>query len=262
MPALSDLITTGLRGAIVAGAMLAAYAIGFRASHRVRPQCDDVLRAEFFTLQAATLALLSLMLSFSFAIGVSSHEHRKDIAIDEAVMVATAKQDADLLPEPGGSAIRELLLRYLDTRTDLYGGDLDEQATRARLLASEALRAQIWERATAMVRAEPHSIPIAMAVHSLSQLRQLNARRIGALEQSIPEPMFYALLLTAFVAMWSVGGSMGLGQQRRWAIPLLLALLFGVNIAVVFDLDESQHGIIRASERALTDLKWLLSQPR
>jgi hypothetical protein len=254
MSALSDLLDTSTRGAIVAGAMLASYAIGFRASRRVRPQCDEILRSEFFTLQAATIALLSLMLSFSFAIGVSSHERRKDIAIDEAAIIATAQQDALLLPDPAGSAIRELLRRYLDNRIDLYSGELDEEATRARLLVSEALRAQIWERATAIIRANPGSIPVAIAVKSLSEVRQLNARRIGALEQSIPAPMFYALLFTAVVAMWSVGGSMGLGSQHRFAIPVLLALLFGVNIAVVFDLDESQHGIIRASESALREL--------
>jgi hypothetical protein len=53
-----------------------------------------------------------------------------------------------------------------------------------------------------------------------------------------------------------------LGQRRNPAISLVLAILFGFMIAIVVDLDQPRHGIMRASREALIDLRRSLPSHR
>ena len=76
-----------------------------------------------------------------------------------------------------------------------------------------------------------------------------------ALGQVVPPAMMIALVLAATVAMgWMgwIGCGIGLGPRRNVAMPVVLSILFGFLIAIVIDLDQPRHDIIRASERSRT----------
>ena len=52
-----------------------------------------------------------------------------------------------------------------------------------------------------------------------------------------------------------VGCGIGLGPRRNLAMSLVLSMSFGFIIAIIIDLDQPRHGIIRASQTALTELR-------
>ena len=131
--------------------LLAASEIGYRIGRRLKAGADDAMRSEIYTLQAATLALLALLLGFSFSLGASAYENRRRVILNETLVIAKAHQRADLLPEPTRSEVRELLIQYIDTRLDLfYQGAFREHVVRARLRESQRLQHEIWERAVAV----------------------------------------------------------------------------------------------------------------
>jgi len=258
---LSDILVTCIPGVVMVALSLAASEIGYRIGRRLKAGADDAMRSEIYTLQAATLALLALLLGFSFSLGASAYENRRRVILNEASVIAKAHKRADLLPEPTRSEVRALLLQYIDTRLDLfYQGAFREHVVRAKLRESQRLQHEIWERAVTVAKQEPQSMPVGLAIEALSDMGDLNTQRVAALGQVMPPAMMIALALAATVAMGWVGCGIGLGRRRNVAMPVVLSILFGFLIAIVIDLDQPRHGIIRASQRALTNLQETLRQ--
>jgi hypothetical protein len=253
---LSDILATCLPGVALVALSLAAAEIGYRIGRRLKAGADDAMRSEVYTLQTATLALLALLLGFSFAMGASAYENRRRVILDETLVIAKAHKHPDRLPERIRSEVRERLIHYIDTRLDLfYQGASGEHRVRAKLHESQRLQHEIWERAVAVTKQEPQSIPVGRAIEALSAMGDLNTRRVAALGQVIPPAMKIALALVVTVAMGWVSCGIGLGPRRNVAMPVILSLLFGFLIAIVIDLDQPRHGIMRASQRALTTLQ-------
>ena len=107
----------------------------------------------------------------------------------------------------------------------------------------------------AVAKQEPQSLPVGLAIEALSDIGDLNTKRVAALGQVVPPAMKIALALAATVAMGWVGCGIGLGPRRNVAMPVVLSILFGFLIAIVIDLDQPRYGIMRASQRALTTLQ-------
>ena len=141
---LSDILVTCIYpGVVMVALSLAASEIGYRIGRRLKAGADNAMRWEIYTLQAATLALLALLLGFSFSLGASAFENRRRVILNEASVIAKAHKRADLLPEPTRSEVHELLIQYIDTRLGLfYQGAFRERVVRAKLHESQRLQAR------------------------------------------------------------------------------------------------------------------------
>ena len=72
-----------------------AWRIGLAAS-RKKTEADK----DSGTVRSAVLALLGLLLGFSFAIAAARHETRRELLVEEANSIGTTARRAQLLPEP------------------------------------------------------------------------------------------------------------------------------------------------------------------
>src|SRR5262249_42024548 len=64
------------------------------------------------TVRSAVLALLGLLLGFSFAIAASRHEARRELLVEEANSIGTTARRAELLPQPHASNVVRFLREY------------------------------------------------------------------------------------------------------------------------------------------------------
>ena len=87
--------------------------IGFRLGMRCKKSHPDAQRAarSDFTL-TSMLALLGLMLAFTYSFSMSRAELRKKAIIAEVNAISTAFVRADLLSEPGRTEVRKGLYDY------------------------------------------------------------------------------------------------------------------------------------------------------
>src|SRR5262245_66402973 len=69
-----------------------AWRIGFACS-RKKPEADK----DSGTVRSAVLALLGLLLGFSFAIAAARHEARRELLVEEANSIGTTARRAQLL---------------------------------------------------------------------------------------------------------------------------------------------------------------------
>src|ERR1043166_8462458 len=68
------------------------------------------------TVKSAVLALLGLLLGFSFALAAARHDARRELVVQEANSIGTTARRAQLLPEPHGAKVAELLREYISIR--------------------------------------------------------------------------------------------------------------------------------------------------
>ena len=129
--------------------------IGFRFAHR-RNVTGTATPAQAVAIMSGVLALLSLMLAFTFSTAASRFEARRNAALDEVNAIGTTWLRSRLLPVADAEAIEPLLRRYVDIR--LEGARTVSLAELERAIEeSEALHEQMWRLPR---RVEPRATPI------------------------------------------------------------------------------------------------------
>jgi hypothetical protein len=131
------------------------------------------------TVRSAVLALLGLLLGFSFAIAAARHETRRELLVEEANSIGTTARRAQLLPEPHAANVVQLLRENVPLRIEAHreAQFSDQFATTGK--RSAELQDRMWAEAVAAATERPSSIT-ASFIASLNQTIDLEATRIAA----------------------------------------------------------------------------------
>ena len=121
-----------------------AWRMGF-ASSRKKSEADK----DSGTVRSAVLALLGLLLGFSFAIAGARHEARRELLVEEANSIGTTARRAQLLPEPHATNVVRLLREYVPLRIEAHReGQFSDQFATTRKRSAE-LQDRMWTEAVA-----------------------------------------------------------------------------------------------------------------
>ncbi len=252
---LDDLPLWGFFAATVAVVLLSietGYQLG-----RYRRRCSEEEKdAPVGAMVAATLALLGFVLAFTFGMAASRFDARRMIVVEEANAVGTTYLRAGMLPDGRGAVIRKLLADYVDARLEVVQtGDIDEVLRR-----SDELHQALWTEAEAVGRQYPDSIVVGLFIQSLNETIDTHAKRVlVSLQNRLPLVLWVALYLVTVLTMIGVGYSTGLARSRRSLAVLVLALTFSAIMTLVADLDRSQEGLLKVSQRAMVDLRNMMN---
>ena len=142
--------------------MLALLEIGRRMGDRRLANDPEGARAGTGTVESAVLALLGLLIAFTFSGAASRFDARRDLIVQETNVIGTAYLRIDLLPAGAQPALRDLFRRYVDSRLETYRRIPNVGAVKAELARSTALQGEIWTQAVAASRLEGAPPPAAM----------------------------------------------------------------------------------------------------
>ena len=130
-----------------------AWRMGF-ASSRKKSEADK----DSGTVRSAVLALLGLLLGFSFAIAGSRHEARRELLVEEANSIVTTARRAQLLPEPHAASVVQLLREYVPLRIEAHReGQFSDQFATTRKQSAD-LQDRMWAEAVAAAAERPSPI--------------------------------------------------------------------------------------------------------
>jgi hypothetical protein len=116
------------------------------------------------TVRSAVLALLGLLLGFSFALAGTRHETRRELLVEEANSIVTTARRAQLLPEPHAANVVQLLREYVPLRIEAHReGQFSAQFATTRNRSAD-LQDRMWAEAVALpqnghLRSPPVSSP-------------------------------------------------------------------------------------------------------
>jgi hypothetical protein len=223
--------------------------LGRRLGARTRGRGD----ANDSTLEAAILGLLALMISFTFAMGLSRFEARRDAVLNEANAIGTTALRARLLPEPHGSASVKLLRDYVRIRLHLNQTRGTKRELDAAIAQSNEIQESLWQHAIAMAEKDSGIVPTGLFIQALNDMIDNQEKRLTALRNRVPNIVLMALYGIAIIAnaFAAYGGAL---ETRRSRLPVYaMGVLVAAVILLIQDLDRPGTGFIRVSQQPMID---------
>ncbi|HVK58974.1 MAG TPA: hypothetical protein VM735_09355 [Candidatus Kapabacteria bacterium] len=239
---------------VVAISLFGAAEVGYRVGLSLNRTKDDARRSQIGGVQGAVLGLLGLLIGFTFSMGVSRYESRRNLVLKEANAVGTTWLRAGLLPEAHRAPAKELLRRYVDVRLKYQALGRDAAALSEGLRLSADLQNQLWQGAEAVAAEKPTPITLSY-INALNGVIDTDAERIAAARNQIPGGVWGLLIIVAASGCFISGYGSGAQGARSLFTMAFLPALITVVILLVFDLTHSHEGIIGISQQPLIDLQ-------
>lgn len=248
------LINQWIFAGFVTVVLLAISEAGYRIGLRLFSAHDEARRSQIGGVQGAMLGLLGLLLGFTFSMGVSRYELRRDLVLKEANAIGTTWLRAGLLPEAQRGPVKELLRRYVDVRvrTQARGSDMAQVAEGLR--QSAEIESEIWRHAEAAAKEAPTPITATFIV-TLNEMIDTDAERITAHRNTIPAGVWYMLLVVAASGCLTSAYGSGAQGARSAFTSLFLPLLISVVIVLIFDMMNTHQGVVSIDQQPMLDLQ-------
>jgi hypothetical protein len=226
---------------------------GFRRGLRQRrttESSEEATRGDV-TL-SSMLALLGLMLAFTYAFTLSRADWRKEAILEEANAIGTAFLKASFLPEPGRHEVREALLDYARTRVITHEETKDRRARKALMARTLEAQAELWpalERALQNQTPGPYGTSMLQAV---TAVLDAHTTRVTAAFDRMPAVVSLLLLAIAALSLAIAGHNAGLaGRISRWRLSGFVLILAALML-IILDFDRPQTGFIRLNNGPIT----------
>jgi len=235
------------------GQWLAAYG-GDWLRKRTRPIAEDE-RADFDTIQTASLTLLGLIIGFSFAMAVTRYDQRKNYEAAEANAIGTEWVRLDFLPAEAATKLRGLLQRYTDHRIAFYLAR--DRSVVDRIDGDTAkLQAELWSAVVSAVSPRQTQIE-ALVVAGMNDVLNSQAYSQAAWWNRIP---LAAWALMGLIAL-ACNLLLGYGERRTSPFALVLPVIVSVAFFLIADIDSPRGGAIHVAPQNLLALAQTM-QPR
>lgn len=234
--------------------LLLSEELGYRVGLRRRKKMGDT-DAEIGgggVVITSMLAVLALILAFTYSSAVSRYEARKQALILEANALSTAYLRTDVLPESARSELKNILYQYALTRIPTTPEELAHRILSPveRLQAMErTLRAQgeIWPAIRRLVLASSPGPGEVSLMSAINELLDIHTVRAAALIDTLPAIVIWMLLGIAAFSLGVTGFIAGIhGRMSRWRMTIFALVLAGVML-VVLDYDRPVDGMIRTN---------------
>jgi hypothetical protein len=236
---------------LIAALLIGACELGYQAARRK----GDFEKSDEGHVLSAMLALLGLLVGFTFSIAVNRHEQRRVLVVDEANAIETEYLRTQMMPEPYRSRLANLLRRYADARLALAAAGEDRVAILRAYALADSLKREMW-----VTTVEGDSLVQPAALSSLiaggmNSVFDLASSRRAALEARLPSIAFGSLLLFAAVAASMLGFVSGSGKHPRRFGAIVMLLLLSLSLGLILDLDRPLRGTIKVHQQPLIDAR-------
>ena len=231
--------------------------LGFRVGLKRRKNWPDSDVGAGGVVLTSTLALLGLILAFTYSASAGRLDARKQAVIVEANAIGTAFLRADLVAEPERMELREALLDYARTRVIV-------RATPGQLYTEEGLRqiidrqlqaqAPLWPLTETIVNKSGRGLVEVALMASVNDVIDMHTIRISAVVDRLPSVVLVMLVFIASASLAITGFNAGLSGIIVRGRLTLFALVLSSVMYVIVDFDRPRDGFVRVSEASMLAL--------
>jgi hypothetical protein len=214
---------------------------------RLRPK--DPSEAPQGRLQDASLAILGLLLGFTFAMSLSKHEQRRLMVVADSNGVGDFYTCASLVKPPERERLQAITRGYAEHRLMIARGRLDETAMQARLTEVQRMHADMQNEVDkAITSATPVVVPL---VNTFNNLTSNHAARLAAVRDRLPASIVFLLYFSATVSLGLVGFNQGAAGEHHPTSPIAFIALVSLVVWVILDLNQPDRGMITVSQEPM-----------
>jgi len=234
---------------ITAVIILIAMELGWRYGNYRRRRAEEENKAPVSAAVGATVGLLAFLLAFTFGMAESRYNNRKQVVLLEANAIGTTYLRTDFLSEQARDEARNLLREYAALRSRGANTVMSPEG----MLKTSYILDRLWAIA-ANAGTKSDSITTGLFTQSLNEMIDIDAVRLAALRNRIPDSIWFMLCVVTLVSMFSMGYQFGLTGIHSWAGTILLVIVFTTVFTLIADLDRPQDGLVQVSQQSLIDL--------
>ena len=229
---------------------LCGLALGRKYAKKCPAQAGDV--SDF--VPSTILGLLSLIMGFTFSMAITRFDHRKELVLKESNAIGTVLLRSALLNSDSSQRARSLLRQYVDARLAFFGAGSDFTRIEEIEEGTRTLHDKLWELVVQTTQSERSAVQ-GLFVSAVNDVIDLQAERLIALRNTVPEVVYWVILLLASIGLSSRYFAMGMRGKGSHAGAALLAILFALVFALIHDLDRPRAGITTVSQEAMLSLR-------
>jgi len=234
-------------GAMLFAGMIAAAWLGNRLRARGADRDND---AEEGYLLSAVLALLGLLIAFTFSLAVSRYDARRELVVAEANAIGTAWLRAGLAEGEGGAALQSAIASYTDVRLGL-----SRMEAPARVEAASGKEQRlVWTQVRTLAASDRSAISAGI-VAAVNEMFDSASARKAERAARIPDEVVAVLIAYAVIAAGIVGYVMGATGRRHMVVTAVLFLLLTLAITLILDLDRPLSGAVTVSQQPMYDVR-------
>lgn len=235
--------------AILFVALMGSIEIGQLLGRRTREADWDATSSAFLTLSSASMALLGLLLAFSFSMSVTRHDERQSVMLKEANAIGTAWLRTGFLQPDAKERMRALMRSYVDERVSYQSVGHNSEASLASLAKAQAMQTRIWALAENADNYREPKIPyISLLVSSLNDMVDVTGEREFARINHVPSAVIWLLFVVTLVSGALGGYAFGAKRQRNWLAFAGFAVMISIVAYTILDLDRPERGLIRVGQ--------------
>jgi hypothetical protein len=232
--------------ALVMAFMLCGWALGWRRGRSLRGQDGFSGEGKFGD---AILALLGLLLAFTFSMSLVKHEGRRQMSVADSNAIGDFYTCASLLEDPQRGKLQALVRKYVEHRIALAEPETDEAAMQKALEEIALMHSEMQSLVKEAVdQGTPISTPL---VNTFNGLTSNHAARLAALRDRLPASILLLLGLSAVLSVAVVGRQQSIAKELEVVATLGFMVLVSLVILLILDLNQPQRGWIRISQEPL-----------
>jgi hypothetical protein len=225
--------------ALIVGSVLWALELGHQLA-RFTP----VLEAQASLISAPILAIVGLLLAFSFSMAGERMSLRRAAVVQESNAIGTFWLRTDLVPEPIRSEMRRRVRRYVDLHVEHWSARTDEVKTTASEREGTKLQQEIWELAMVDFHRAPEASRQRLVISALNEMLDATSSALSARRNHLPDAIFVYLYLLV-VAAGAVVGYRPRAEKRSVVLWCTFAVVVSGVLVVLLDMDRARRGAIQ-----------------
>ncbi len=236
--------------ALVLGvAMLATWGIGLWLGRGRRTANGKLADSKF---DDASVALLSLLLAFTFSMSLGKHDERRRMVVADSNAIGDFYTCASLLKDPVRTRLQSIIRDYARFRLDLARRPPDRQTVENALVRIQQMHGQMTNF---VAEAVSSGTPIAVSLtNTLNGVTSSHASRLAAAKDRLPLSIVLLLFTSGMASTLLIGREQGAAHDAELMGTLAFIVMVAFVVFVTLDLNQPQSGLIRVSQEPLLRL--------
>jgi hypothetical protein len=225
----------------VAASLLGAIEVGRRLGDVEPPD-----ERQISTISGHILALVGLLLAFSFSMAGDRYSQRWASAVKESNSIGTFWLRTSLLPEPTRSQMQSRIRRYVALHIEDRLARVDEQRLTQIEAEADRLQQELWTLAIDDVRRNPEAARQRLVIPALNDMLSDMTYVLAAKENRLPTGVLIYLFLLVVLAGLMVGYRTP-GQKRSVILWLTYTIAIGSVLVMLVDMNRPRRGLLQTS---------------
>lgn len=210
-----------------------------RRSVRINPK---QIKFDLGSINGALLALLGLLLAFTFSMASSRFDDRRALIIEEANDIGTVYLRTELFPDSIQKGFKADLKEYVDARIAFSQGGTDVPRLVKTFLQADAAGKKLWTNVVTYAKIDPVTTKTSEIIPALNDMIDITTTRRAVGESTIPDSIMYFLFALCVCSAFLLGYDNK--NKIDWIVIFGFAIMLSATVFTIIDLDRPRSGLI------------------